>query len=314
MVEIFEEANLDGINAETLRRLAEVWPRRATLRTNMDYAEDKGCEIYDPELPDYPLRFLPFGDHPDFLAGSEEQQHLVLTMGWLIYNERVIQVEEFVTNPTLTKLAHGVFPGTDSFAVKNSIQQTHIDETWHTYMHMLAMQRTRESRGITNEPLYPPTVTYRELISAQAGVDQQWQKDILGLVWTVLTEVNVNAYLDLLSRDETIQPMHSLVARLHSRDESAHRSVLIEVAKIIYAKLNRAEREFFNSSIPQALDAFTAQDFRVWPLVLKRAGYRSAEEIVEESRSGADRRRLVRDAGATERMLREMGIELDLKF
>jgi hypothetical protein len=296
-----------GIDESTLRRIADSWPRRATVRTDMDRIAEPGN--YDETLPDYPIRLLPFAEHPLFLDADPSQRQQVLTMAWLVYNERVIAAEEYVANPTFAMIMHGAFPGADSVQLKRAVQQTHVDEVWHTYMHMIAMQRTRDVREVTSEPEYPHTVTFRRLLDAQAQAQESWQCDLLKLVWTTVSEISVNAYLELLSRDETVQPLHSLVPRLHARDESAHSSIMVEVAKALYLRMNAEQRQFFVDSLPKALNAFVAQDFAVWPGILRHAGFDKAEEIVEDCRRQVGNGLLVRDFSGVRRIVREMDLE-----
>jgi hypothetical protein len=303
-----------AIDESTLRRIADSWPRRATVRTDMDHIADPG--EYDETLPDYPVRLLPFADHPLFTGAEPAQRQRVLTMAWLVYNERVIAAEEYVANPTFAMIMHGHFPGADSVQLRRAVQQTHVDEVWHTYMHMIAMQRTRDVRQVADEPDYPHTVTFRRLLEAEARTDESWQRDLLKLVWTTVSEISVNAYLELLSRDETVQPLHSLVPRLHARDESAHSSVMVEVAKALYLKMNAEQRRFFVDALPKALNAFVAQDFAVWPEILRHAGIGGADEIVEDCRRQAGNDLLVRDFSGIRRIVREMDLEdlVDFEF
>ncbi|MGH2689525.1 MAG: diiron oxygenase, partial [Actinomycetota bacterium] len=246
------------IDHKVLRRLAASWPRRATVRTDLDRIE--APSVHDPAIPDYPVALLPFAAHPDFLAATPDQRQRVLTLAWLTYNERVIAAEEHIANPAFALIMHGAFPGADSIEIKRTVQQAHIDETWHTYMHMMAMQRTRELRGITDEPERPHAVTLQRLIDARAEAPEEWERNLLTLVWTTVAEVSVNAYLTLLSRDETIQPLHSLVPQLHARDESAHSSMMVEVTKSLYVHMNREQRDSFCRALPRALKAFTEHD------------------------------------------------------
>ncbi|MFB7913275.1 diiron oxygenase [Streptomyces sp. NPDC056061] len=300
------------IDETVLRRIADAWPRRATIRTDLDRIAEP--EEYDESLPDYPVRLLPFAEHPLFLAATPEQRRDVLTMAWLVYNERVIAAEEHVANPTFAMIMHGVFPGAEGVQLKRAVQQTHVDEVWHTYMHMVAMQRTREVRAVTDEPHYPHTVTYRRLLAAEARTSERWERDLLKLVWTTVSEISVNAYLELLSRDETVQPLHALVPRLHARDESAHSSVMVEVAKALYTHLDEKQRRAFTDYLPQALHAFVAQDFEVWPGILAHAGIERADEIVADCRADAGNDLLVRDFSGIRRIVREMELEDRVDF
>lgn len=230
-------------------------------------------------------------------------------MAWLVYNERVIAAEEYVANPTFAMIMHGAFPGADGVHLKRAVQQTHVDEVWHTYMHMVAMQRTREIRKVTSEPSHPHTVTYRRLVEAEAQTSEQWERDLLRLIWTTVSEISVNAYLELLSRDESVQPLHALVPRLHARDEAAHSSVMVEVAKALYVHLNKEQRRMFVDSLPKALHAFVAQDFEVWPGILRHAGIEAADEIVADCRAQTGNGLLVRDFSGIRRIVREMELE-----
>src|SRR5215467_3335271 len=131
-------------------------------------------EQYDPDLPDYPASLLPFAEHPDYLEAPDETKRLVLTLAWLSWNERVIAAEEFVANPTFEMLAHGVFPGVETPEARETIQQSHIDEVWHTYMHMIAMRRTREARELDSEPTYPHAITNRVLYAMESEASERW--------------------------------------------------------------------------------------------------------------------------------------------
>ena len=300
----------DGIDEMTLRRLAAAWPQRATVRGGFDLGE---ISAHAPEVPDYPAHFLPFAEHPDFLSASDRQRQDVLTMAWLVYNERVITAEEYVANPVFAKLAHGDYPGTrHNFAVAEAVQQAHIDETWHTYMHMLALKRTRDLRALADEPDYPHTVTYRAMLAAQAETAHDWERDLIMFVWAAVAEISVNAYLELLSRNTDIQPMHALVTRLHARDESAHGPVMIEVGKQVYAHLDAEQRRAFAVAVPKALRAFVSQDYAVWPEILRYAGFRNGAGIVEDCKRVPGNSLLVRDFSGVERMIREMGLAVDL--
>jgi 4-aminobenzoate N-oxygenase len=298
---------------DTLRRLAAAWPRRATIRTDMGRVLESG--EYDPDLMDYPARLLPFADHPDFLSAPDHLRLMVNTLAWLAYNERVIAAEEHVANPTFEKLAHGVFPGLDRFEAKEAIQQSHIDEVWHTYMHMLAMRRTRQVRGLAAEPdNYDDPVTNRRLYALAAEASEQWERDLLYLLWTAVGEISINKFLDLVASDTTIQPMHALIARLHARDEAAHGPVLFQVMKDIFPHLNREQRALFARSVPAAITAFGAEDHQLWLRILTFAGFAKAATIVADSRRlpGADM--IVTDFGPVRRLIHELGIEDQVEF
>jgi 4-aminobenzoate N-oxygenase len=296
------------VGPTTLRRLVAAWPRRATIRTDM--AKVTGPEAYDPELADYPQSLLPFAEHPDFLGAPPEQRQRVNTLAWLAYNARVIAAEEHVANPTFEKLAHGVFPGLDRFEVKEAVQQSHIDEVWHTYMHMLAMERTRNVRCLEAEPTgYGHPVTNRTLYGLEAAAEEKWQRDLLYLLWTGVGEISINTFLDLVAADRTIQPMHALVTRLHSRDEAAHGPIMFEVMRDVFARMNKEQRAFLVRNLPDAIVAFAAEDYAMWLDLLTFAGVAHAAEIVADCRALPGSDLMVTDFGPVHRLVRELEIE-----
>jgi hypothetical protein len=294
------------IDRALVQRVAAAWPRRATVRSDMVTIES-GME-YDGERPDYPLHLLPFREHPDFLAIDPEQRDRVLTWSWVVYNQRVISAEEHVANPAFALVMQGVFPGTDDFAFRRAVQQALVDEHWHTYMHMMAIERVRDLRGIGAIPRFPHSVTYRRYLEERAQLPEAWERDMLSIVWATVAEVSINAYLTLLSRDAEIQPMHSLVTTLHARDESAHGSLMVEVAKSLYIHMTRRQRRAFVEALPKALSAFVAQDFSAWRGVLGHAGVQGAETIVGDCESAGANGPLVRDLNGIRRLARELDV------
>ncbi|UNO39182.1 diiron oxygenase [Streptomyces sp. MST-110588] len=301
-----------SVGPGVLKRLAASWPRRATIRTDMNRVSSP--EAYDPELLDYPVHLLPFAEHPAFLAASEEKRRQVNTLAWIAYNERVIAAEEYVANPTFEKLAHGVFPGVDRYEVKEAVQQSHVDEVWHTYMHMIAMQRTREARAIGSEPDYVQPVTNRALYELAGQASEQWEKDLLYLLWTAVGEISINAFLDLLGDDRTIQPLHTLIARLHARDEAAHGPILAELMKEIYPRLNKRQQEFFIQHLPTAVTTFGAEDYELWPQILRFAGIPRVTEIIEDTRRQPGGDLMLTDFRTVHRLVQELEIEDRVDF
>jgi hypothetical protein len=300
------------VGPNTLKRLVAAWPRRATVRTDM--VDFMGSRTGDLDLQDYPIHLIPFAEHPRFLDAPEEKRRLVNTLGWQAYNARVIAAEEYVANPTFEMLAHGVFPGVERYEAREAMQQSHIDEVWHTYMHMTAMQRTKEAYDLDVEPDYSHPITNRRLFELTAGRSEKWERDILFLVWTVIGELHINNFLELLARDTTIQPMHALVARLHARDEAAHGPLVAEVMKDIFVHLNAPQRELFIRTLPDAIMALGAQDYGTWEDILQFAEISGSKEIITDTCRLPYTEMMFTDFSTVERLVRELGIEDKVEY
>jgi 4-aminobenzoate N-oxygenase len=300
------------IENRAVERLGAGWSKRATVRLR-----ENPCDVagdFDPALPDYPIEMVPFRDHPRFLAASETQRQAVLTWAWIVYNERTITAEDRVANPAFALLMQDYFPGADTFAFKNTIQQSLVDEHYHTLMHRNAVHRTRLHRGLTARIRFPHSITYRRLLEAQAGAAEQWERDLLTLTFAIVSEISINAYLDLLADAADIQPLHSMIAGLHGRDEHAHEFLLGEVAKAVYARMNAAQRRCFLGALPVALEAFVSHDFSAWARILEHAGIDGAAEIIADCERDTSRRSLTRDYTGLQKLARELDVVEQLDF
>jgi hypothetical protein len=80
------------------------------------------------------------------------QHNRVLTGLWLGYNERVIATEQLIAEPGFQLIMAGDLPGSDDPLVRQAIQQSIVDESFHTYLHMIAHSRTMQLRGIQERP------------------------------------------------------------------------------------------------------------------------------------------------------------------
>lgn len=305
-------AAADGVGLPTLQRIAAAWPSRAAVRGSGIVPDDDA--EYDPSLPDYPAHLVPFANHPRFLAAPEPARRQVLTGLWLGYNERVIETERLIAGPAFDLIMSGHFPGSEHDDIRKAVQQSIVDESYHTYMHMMAITRTRRLRGIATRPRQPQLVTYRRLRQALDGMPERWERDIAVLVWGAVAETCINALLALIARDRGIQPMHSLVTTLHLRDESAHGSVVVEVVKVLHERMNGAQRRVLARCLPLALQAFSEQDPSTLRVELEHAGVAGVDEIIGDLRSAGTGQRLVRDFSGAERMVRELGISDEVSF
>lgn len=303
-----------AVNHHSVERVATTWPMRATVRCGTLHQE-LAVDSWDPLAPDYPVALLPFAEHPTFIRATPEQQRHILTLAWLVYNERVITAEDRVANPAFGLVQRGVFPGADSPAFQEAVQQTLIDEHWHSYMHRVVMRRTTERRGLDASSLtFPPSVTYRALVREQAAATERWERDLLTLVWTVVSEISINALLSLLARDATIQPLHRTVTAMHAKDEDFHGAVMVEVTKALWLKMTTQQRDRFIEAFPKALGAFAAQDYSAWEVIVDHVGLVGGRKMLAECAASGGNSRLVRDYRGLDYLAATLGIRDQISF
>jgi hypothetical protein len=181
-------------------------------------------------------------------------------------------------------------------------------------MHMIAIDQTRRLRGIDTTLDAPFSVIYRRFRAAADSAPTAWEKKLLAFVWTVVSEISINAYLTLLSRDTTIQVSHKLVTHLHDRDEFSHSSLVAEVAKSVYVRMSDSQRRAFVRSIPVALRAFSEHDFSAWRAILDRVGIQRRDEIIEDCVRDTSDKTLVRDFSGVRALVEDLGVLDDLDF
>jgi hypothetical protein len=256
---------------------------------------------------------VPFFHHPKFQALSDELKSTVVTWGWIGYNLRTVTAEEHVVNPALSVIANQ-YLGKDDWHFREAMQQTLIDEHYHTLMHLRAIERTKEERALDQDLDLPPSVTYLRLQALREELPEQWQRDLAAITFAVVAEISVNAYLDLLADDQSIQPQNRRVAELHNRDEYAHSKVLAEVAKVMYANMQPPQREFFARNLSVALSAFIAQDYTMWEAILTQLGVADAALIIADTRESNKNATIMRDYSGLHRLAQDLGITDTIDF
>jgi len=298
------------VDHQLVVRLNQAWTKRATV-----CAPDKAeaSEAFDPTRPDYPECMVPFFHHPKFQTLSEELKSTVVTWGWIGYNLRTVTAEEHVVNPALSVIANQ-YLGKDDWHFREAMQQTLIDEHYHTLMHLRAIERTKLERALDQDLDLPPSVTYLRLIALREELPEQWQRDLAAITFAVVAEISVNAYLDLLADDQSIQPQNRRVAELHNRDEYAHSKILAEAAKVMYANMQPTQRAFFARTLSVAAGAFNNQDYSMWEAILTQLGVEDAALIIADTRESNKNATIMRDYSGLHRLAQDLGISDEIDF
>lgn len=299
-----------AITSSTIAHLANIWPSRAAVRGQQ--FESRLHIPYDPSVPDFPHTLIPFWDHPKFSIIDDEKKQEVLTWAWIAYNQRTIDAEDYVANPAFAKLLENQYPGLNIVEAQMSIRQSLVDEHYHSLMHTIAMNRTHDLRGTDSSFRFSKSVTARVLSEQLSLHHDAWQRDLLVIAFAVVSEISINAYLDLLAKDDTVHELHRTVAILHNKDEAVHSSILVEVCKLMYPLLSKKQKEFFCMSLPIALKAFVAQDYSVLETILRMTDVRNADTIIADVSESPSN--LVRDYRGLHRLVRELELEDAIEF
>ncbi|MCG7490557.1 diiron oxygenase [Vibrio sp. Of14-4] len=292
-----------------LTRIAGSWDRRATVKQAPVFHE----KLLDESKPDYPSTLIPFWEHPDFQAHDADLKFKLLSHAWVNYNNNTITAEENVANPAFYLMMTDKFPGTHYESMKKNMIQALIDEHYHTYMHMSANFATKRIRAL-NKLVLPHSVSYRHFLKAQEDATESWQKDLLTVVWAIVSEISINAYLSLLEDAKDIQQVHCDIAKAHNLDEYGHAKICFEVAKSIYANMNKKQKRYFVDFLPLALKAFVANDYSVWRATLEQLNFKKVDTIIGDCELTVSKKNLIRDYSGLKHIVFDLEIENEIDF
>ncbi|MEG8179652.1 diiron oxygenase [Nocardia terpenica] len=275
-----------------IARLSRNWGRRASVKR----PEPDLAEFFEPDRPDFPEAMIPFRDHPAYLRLPETTRQRLRAWGWIAFNKNVIDIEQRVVNPGFQALAEDAF-GTglgDMFTV--AATQAMVDEQYHTLMHFNASVATRAGRGwALSERDLPLCLKVRSHARALDEVSSVRDRALVGLGYMTVAEISINALLELVAGDDTVQPINKTTADLHSRDEYCHSSVAAELATIVFHDLSATDRTTLLGAMARAMEAFAATDFTTWATILNRERVPDAERIIADVRADGNRKRVLQD-------------------
>lgn len=301
----------DPVENAVITRLAANWSRRATVKRD----EPDLDALFDPTRPDYPEHLVPFRDHDVWLALPEQTRSRLLSWAWIAYNRHTVLAEQRVANPAFALVMEGEFPGLGGERMNIALAQAMVDEQYHTLMHINASAVTRRRRAaLLPDAALPDSHTARAHQRLRDSVGERWQRSLVTLAFATVSEISINAYLDLLADDPDIQAINSTTAKLHNRDEYCHASISDELAKIVYDSLDPNRRRFFLDALVAGLEAFVATDYTTWERILERERVPHWRRMVDETRADTSRARLVRDYTGLHTLLADLDVLRDVEF
>jgi hypothetical protein len=290
--------------------LADSWATRVAVRT----ADLDLSGYYDTSAPDYPMDLVPFRDDPRYQSLDEGVRRRILAGAWVAYNEKTIGVETSIVGPACQLLLRGAFVGPDSGAFKRVIAQTQIDEQFHILMCMDACLVARKMHGI-DALVIPTGAVVNELERVLSHANDARHAELIQLAYAVVAEVTINAYLDLLADDLSIQPLNRQTTMLHRKDEYSHRKIFRDLTIEVFAHFDAAEKRMFVDSLTSGLEAFVTVDFNAWRAILEFLQIPAAAEIIDGCLAGGRPARILRDYTGFLRLLTDMGVDAsEIKF
>lgn len=294
-----------------IRRLAGNWHRRSTVKRD----EPDLDELFVAGRADYPEKLVPFRAHPTWQAMPDAMRSRLLSWAWIAYNRHTVLAEQRVANPAFALVMDGEFPGLGGPDLEIALAQAMVDEQYHSLMHINASALTRRKRGhLFPDSALPESHTSRMHSRLRDEAAERWQRSLTTLAFATVSEISINAYLDLLAGDRDIQVVNSTTAQLHNRDEYCHASISDEMAKLVYDVLDAEKRRFFLDMLVAGLEAFVATDYSTWEAILRIERVPGWEPMVADVRSESSGARLVRDYSGLHSLMSDMDVLGEVDF
>lgn len=303
-------SNLDYKEA-TIKRLAGNWDRRATVK-KPELALDT---LFEDGRPDYPFALTPLHRHPAAVDMDPQALRKALYLAAIAFHRYTMIIERDVVCPTFSGVLGSEFPVDKSEYLDTAVIQAAVDEQYHTLMHHNAAQVLSKSRGWGMPVGRLPIPGYARLHhQIQSLQHTGWERNLVGLAFTVVTELSIDSFLVLLGQDKEIQPLNSAIAALHWRDEKCHSSIAGEIAKSVFLALTDRQRDFFVDNMASALRSFSEQDFSLWYAIADLAEIENGHQILNECAEIPGAKRSVRDNSNVHRLWLDLNSIADGRY
>lgn len=294
---------------DVLERIGKSWDTRVAVRKERLDLTD----YYKTSLPDYPISLVPFWNDPDFVKVDQELKLRLLAAAWVAYNEKAIYLEDEIVLPACGHLLKGRLPGASDPLVKQVLVQVQVDEQFHILMCLdvcnLARKRHQLYEFIAPAPSLGVELNHR-LTETETGAPTQ----LLRLAYAAVAEMSINAYLNQVASDMTIQPINRINTDMHRRDESVHSIAFHEIVASVYKQLEPPQQVCFRDHLANALNIFTTPDVSFWAAILEHMEIPGRERIVARLNEMGSGRRLSRDYTVLRSLFQKVGIVEDFGF
>ncbi|MFC5473495.1 diiron oxygenase [Paraherbaspirillum soli] len=302
-------SNDSDLERNVLNRIAQSWNHRVAVRQErLDLSQ-----YYDASIPDFPIAMVPFWNDPEFACLQQADKLRFLAAAWIAYNEKAIYLEDEIVQPLCSLLLKDVLPGVSDPQVKQVLAQIQVDEQFHILMCLEICNSARMRHQLHDYVMPEPRVglKLKELLDT-AGTRIEYA--LMRLAYASVAEMSINAYLNQVATDQTIQPLNRINTDMHRRDESAHSTAFREVVGSIYKSLGDDAKARFKKYLVKALNDYTEPDLSVWISLMSHLQIVGGEAIIGRLEQASRSTRSKRDYTTLLSLFDEIGIKEELDF
>ncbi|TCW84057.1 hypothetical protein C5O80_13320 [Burkholderia sp. SRS-46] len=294
---------------KVVERLAASWNHRVAVRQErLDLTQ-----YCDDTIPEFPVSMVPFWDDEDFAQLTDAQKRRFLGAAWVAYNEKAMYLEDEIVQPLCSLLLKGQLPGIGDPQLKQVLAQVQVDEQFHILMCLDVCHCARERHALDGYAMPEPRVGAGQRARLAQARDAR-HAAIVRLAYASVAEMSINAYLNQVSNDTTIQPLNRINTDMHRRDEAAHSTAFHEIVASVYRALDPDGQQTFRDEIAAALDVYTTPDASGWESILEFLDVPGRERILARLDARTRGVRLNRDYATLGSLFDELGIAAPFSF
>ncbi|MCE2595057.1 diiron oxygenase [Motilimonas cestriensis] len=283
--------------------LTNLWNNRAKIHEG-----DPSLDLtFEPDKDDFKEELLPFYQHPVWIAADPALRQQVLSYGWIIYNEKTIQIESKLIAPVCDLIIDGEFPGSEQDEIKHAISQALVDEAFHTLMAVKSINIVYRERGLERIKL-PKFELIHCLEEMLLGCHTEFERKLVRLAVACASETLITDYLGSLSKDDQLQPLCYKTVEAHAADEWSHASVFSYTMAEIFAKLSEHNKSLYLATLPKAVKAFGDDELNAWHTILATIQFPHFEVMLADCRERNNNAVEV-DTQGIAKLLNSLGIE-----
>lgn len=300
-------------DAELTRKVIETigrsWDHRVAVRQErLDLTQ-----YYDASIPDFPVSMVPFWNDPQFAVLDQPTKLRFLAAAWVAYNEKAIYLEDEIVQPFCSLLLKSRLPGAGDPQVKQVIAQIQVDEQFHILM-CLDICNNARTRHDLHDYVMPEPRLGANLKRKLARTSDPTHAALLRMAYASVAEMSINAYLNQVATDQTIQPLNRINTDMHRRDESAHSTAFREIIGSVCRALDPGARRLFCGHLHDALVDFTTPDGSHWDSIMDYLEIPNRDAILARLHAAMHDKRLSRDYTTLRGLVEELGIKEEVGF
>ena len=287
--------------------LTNLWNNRAKVLEG-----DPSVELtFEPEKEDFKEELLPFCQHQAWLNASDILRQKVMSYGWIIYNEKTIQIESKLIAPVCDLLIDGEYPGSAKDEIQHAISQALVDEAFHTLMAVKGINIVYRERDLLRIKLPKFELQHcleRMLLDCNSDSDRK----LVRLAMACASETLITDYLGALSQEPQLQPLCYKTVEAHAADEWGHASVFSYTMAEIFPHFSDREKSLYLSVLPKAIQAFSNDELAVWNVVLQAIEFPDYEMMLSDCHRDSHKETTT-DVQGVAKLLNSLGIEVSAK-